>query len=91
VFEEPACRGLQGPRAELEQALARVECGESEAIVVTRLHRIGYSLAHALATIERIQAAGGTFVSVLDRIDLSTTDGRQALRILLSVVAFCAR
>jgi DNA invertase Pin-like site-specific DNA recombinase len=85
VFEEPARRPYQRPRVALEEALARVESRECEAIVVTRLHRIGDSLDNALCAIDRIQAAGGTFVSVLDGIDLSTADGRHVLRILLSV------
>ena len=77
--------GQCGPRTALDQALARVESRESSGIVVTRLHRIGASLGEALDTIERIQAAGGTFVSVRDGIDLSTPGGRLVLRVLLSV------
>jgi DNA invertase Pin-like site-specific DNA recombinase len=39
----------------------------------------------AVDTIERIQAAGGTFVSVCDGIDLGTPSGRLILPLLVSV------
>ena len=43
------------------------------------------SLTDALAAIDRIQAAGGTFVSVQDGFDLSTDTGRLVLRLMLSM------
>ena len=69
----------------MREALHRVESGESDGIVAARLTQIGPSLGEALRSVERIQAAGGTFVSVGDGIDLSTPTGRLILRLLLSV------
>ena len=85
IFEEPASACSGGATA-LEHALARVESRESGGVVVTRLHRVAATLDEALEAIARIQAAGGTFVSVRDGIDLSTASGRLTLRVLLSVV-----
>jgi DNA invertase Pin-like site-specific DNA recombinase len=70
----------------LQTALERVESRESDGLVVARFSHMGPSLADALATIERIQAAGGRFASVADGIDLDTPTGRLLLRLLLSVV-----
>ena len=69
----------------MREALERVESGESDGIVAVRLTQFGASLREALRSIERIEAAGGTFVSVGDGIDLSTPTGRLILRLLLSV------
>ncbi len=85
ILEEapPICSATARPQ--LQRALGRVESGESDGIVITQLNQIGGTLEYALAAVERIQAAGGTFVSVRDGIDLSTPTGRLILRLLLSV------
>ncbi|HYB28868.1 MAG TPA: recombinase family protein [Solirubrobacteraceae bacterium] len=85
IFEEPV--GGRSPDAApaLRQALDRVEARESDGIVITRLDQIGDSLADALDSIERIQAAGGIFVSACDGVDLSTSTGRLIFRLLLSI------
>ena len=85
VFEEPACTEPADAAPLLHEALARVESQESDGIVIARLNQIGCSRRQALAAIERIQAAGGTFVSIGDGIDLSTPTGRLTLRLLLSI------
>jgi DNA invertase Pin-like site-specific DNA recombinase len=54
--------------------------------VVARLNHLAVSLSAALDAIERIQSAGGTFISVGDGIDLGTPTGQLMLRLLLSVV-----
>ena len=77
--------GVPASAARLREALERVESGESDGIVAVRLTQFGASLREALRSIERIEAAGGTFVSVGDGIDLSTPTGRLILRLLLSV------
>ncbi len=85
VFEEFDQSGGRRDRPLLTRALERVERGESQGIVVAKLDRFGRSLVDGLAAIERIQAAGGTFVSVQDGLDLSTDTGRLVLRIMLSM------
>ncbi len=66
-------------------ALERIESRESDGLVVARLAHLGTSLEDAVVAIERIQAAGGRFLSIGDGIDLSTASGRLVLRILLSL------
>ena len=85
VFEELDESGARADRPLLERALARVEAGTSQGLVVARLDRFGRSLIDGLAAIERIQRAGGTFVSVSDGFDLRTETGRLIMRIMLAM------
>lgn len=85
VFEERVGDRSTDAAPALRQALDRVEARESDGIVITTLNQIGDSLADALHRIERIEAAGGIFVSVWDGLDLSTPTGRLILRLLLSL------
>jgi hypothetical protein len=88
VVEEPVVAGSRQRRVALREALERVESRESDGIVVARLNRVGGSLDDALEVVERVQAAGGTFVSVCDGVDLGSPAGRPVLRLLLSVAAW---
>lgn len=80
IFEEPP-----GETTVLNSALRRVESGESDGLLVVRMRDLGRTLLEALRAVERIEAAGGTFVSVGDGIDLSTPRGQAILRVLLAV------
>jgi site-specific DNA recombinase len=75
-------------RPAFDQMLARVEVGESGGVIVARLDRFGRSLVGSLAAIQRIDDAGGKFVSVSDSFDTSTPNGRLILRIMLSLGEF---
>jgi DNA invertase Pin-like site-specific DNA recombinase len=46
---------------------------------------LGSSLAEVLTVVERVQAAGGRFLSVSDGIDLDAETGRLALRVLVAL------
>lgn len=86
VFEEPAPAGSAAGGSRLRAALERVESGESDGLIVARLKHLGSSLGEAVAVLERIQAAGGTFVSVRDELELGSPSGRLILRLLVSVL-----
>ena len=85
VFEEFEESGGRADRPLLMQAISRVESGLTDGIVVSSLDRFGRSLMDGLAAIDRIQAAGGTFVAVGDGFDLTTDTGQLVLRIMLSI------
>jgi DNA invertase Pin-like site-specific DNA recombinase len=88
VFEELDESGARADRPKLLQAIGRVEAGLSDGIIVAKLDRFGRSLRDALDHIDRIQSAGGTFVSVQDNFDLSTDHGRLMLRMMLAFAEF---
>lgn len=86
MFQEPASATMDDPRSLLRRAVERVESRESDGVVAARVTHLGRSLEEALSAVERIEAAGGRFVSVCDGIDLGTASGRLVLRVLLSVL-----
>jgi DNA invertase Pin-like site-specific DNA recombinase len=85
VFEELNQSGGRDDRPKLMRAIERVECGESNGLIVAKLDRFGRSLLDGLRAIQRIEEAGGTFVSVQDGLDLTTPTGKLVLQILLSI------
>jgi site-specific DNA recombinase len=70
-------------RPVLNEAMRRVEAGESGGIVVYRADRFGRTLIDSLGLIKRITDAGATFASVEDGFDLSTHGGRMAMKMML--------
>lgn len=88
VFEELDQSGGRADRPKLLVAIERVEAGQSDGIVVAKLDRFGRTLVDGIRLVERLQAAGGTFVSVADGFDLTTETGRLVFRIMLSLAEF---
>jgi DNA invertase Pin-like site-specific DNA recombinase len=84
VFVELDESGGRADRPMLLRAIERVEAGHSGGVVVAKLDRFGRSLLDGLSAISRIEAAGGTFVSVQDGFDLDTPTGRLMLRMMLA-------
>jgi DNA invertase Pin-like site-specific DNA recombinase len=86
VHEELDESGKAGHRRKLlEEAIARVERGETDGIVVWKADRFGRGMLDGLAQMQRITAAGGRLVAVADGLDTSTETGRLVLRIMLSI------
>jgi site-specific DNA recombinase len=85
IFEELDESGGRPDRPLLLEAVRRVESGESDGIVVAKLHRFGRSFLDGLAMIARIQRAGGTLISVQQGLDLKTPTGKLVSRVLFAV------
>jgi site-specific DNA recombinase len=86
LFEELDESGKGGHRRPLlEEAIARIERGESDGMIVWKADRFGRDLIDGLVQIRRIRDMSGVFVSVYDNLDTSTSTGRMVLRIMLSI------
>jgi site-specific DNA recombinase len=77
--------GSNAARPGFQAALARVEAGETDGIVVTKLDRFARSVADAAVAIRRLRDAGGQLVSVEDNFDSSTPMGRFAVNMILGL------
>ena len=62
------------PRKELNKLLGILKVGDS--LVVTRLDRLGRTLKELLSIVEYLSRKGVHFISVIDKIDTSTSIGR---------------
>ena len=69
----------------LDEALRRIESGETDGLVVGRLADLGPNLSEAVAAIDRIMAAGGTLLSVSDAIELGPNTGALIWRLLVAL------
>jgi DNA invertase Pin-like site-specific DNA recombinase len=85
VFIELDESGARADRPLLTAAVARIEAGISDGLVVSKINRFGRSLLDGLSAIERVRVAGGTFFSVQDDMSTATDTGRLVLRIMLSM------
>jgi DNA invertase Pin-like site-specific DNA recombinase len=81
--------GGKASRPEFDLALAMVERGDADGLIVAKLDRFMRSLSHGVATIERIEKQWGRkFVSVTESSDTSTASGRLILNVLMSFAEF---
>ena len=62
------------PRKELNKLLGILK--EGDTLVVTRLDRLGRTLKELLSIVEHLSQKGVHFISVIDKIDTSTSIGR---------------
>jgi len=63
--------------------MERVRSGQSGAIIVAKLDRFARSLLGALDVLQELDSHGAALVSVQERIDLSTPQGRAFMRMML--------
>jgi DNA invertase Pin-like site-specific DNA recombinase len=80
ILSELNRSGSSTQRPQLQTALDRIERGESDGIIVTRLDRFGRTVTDALRTLEAIEAAGAKLVS----LDSSGGFGRALSTILFA-------
>ena len=70
-------------RPVFNQVLARIERGDSDGVVVAKLDRFARTLTGALEALQRIDKAGGEFVSVAEGFDPTTSPGKAMMRVAL--------
>lgn len=77
--------GGKADRPGFQAALARIESGESDGIVVAKLDRFARSVADAAEAMRRIEAAGGALLVAESSLDTSTPFGRFAMHMMLAM------
>src|SRR5262249_59341367 len=84
-FEDLDQPGSRYERPGFQAALASVEEGRADGIAVAALDRFARSVPDAAVALRRLEAAGGTLVSVRDSLDTSTPIGRFAPAMMLAL------
>lgn len=85
IFEEQASGGNRA-RPVLARVLERI--GKGDTLVVVRIDRLARSLSHLLEVIERLEAKGAFFRSLLDPIDTASPQGKFTLQVLGAAAEF---
>jgi DNA invertase Pin-like site-specific DNA recombinase len=78
--------GAKAQRPILGAAIERVERGEAAGIIVAQLDRLSrMDVVDALATIRRIESAGGQVIAVAENFDAATPEGRLGRNVFLAL------
>jgi DNA invertase Pin-like site-specific DNA recombinase len=88
VVSEVASGKAADGREGLQEALGRLDRGEADVLVVSRLDRLTRSLLDFARIVERAQAGGWSLVVVEQAFDLSTSHGRAMAGMLAVFAAF---
>lgn len=77
--------GRSADRPDLDQALAILEAGEADGIIVAKLDRLCRSVTRGLHVVSWLQQHNKHLVSVSETIDTTTANGRLFLTLLLGL------
>jgi DNA invertase Pin-like site-specific DNA recombinase len=91
VVHEYADRGISGSkssRPQLNRLMEHATAKRFDAVLVWKLDRFGRSVRHLVNAIAELEAAGVSFVSLKDSIDLSTPQGRLMFQIIAAMAEF---
>lgn len=80
--------GKTSSRLRLNQLLQDMRENKFDAIMVTKLDRIGRSLKHLLSLFDEFQSKGISFIAVTQNIDTSTAAGRLQMQIMGAFAEF---
>ncbi|MDJ0920369.1 MAG: recombinase family protein [Henriciella sp.] len=75
-------------RPALQQLLEDIDAGRVDMVVVYKIDRLTRSLSDFARLVDRLDAAGASFVSVTQQFNTSTSMGRLTLNVLLSFAQF---
>ena len=88
-FDDGGVSGGTLDRPALQRLLVEVEAGRVGMVVVYKIDRLTRSLADFAKLVERLEAAGCSFVSVTQAFNTSTSMGRLTLNVLQIGRASC--
>lgn len=87
-FDDGGLSGGTLERPALQALLEEIDAGRVDMVVVYKIDRLTRSLADFARIVERLEAAGASFVSVTQSFNTSTSMGRLTLNVLLSFAQF---
>ncbi|MCV2880387.1 recombinase family protein [Sedimentimonas flavescens] len=87
-YDDGGISGGTLERPGLQRLLADIDAGRVEMVVVYKIDRLTRSLADFAKLVERLEAAGCSFVSVTQAFNTSSSMGRLTLNVLLSFAQF---
>jgi DNA invertase Pin-like site-specific DNA recombinase len=88
LYDDGGFSGGNLQRPALQRLLADITAGRVNTIVVYKIDRLTRSLADFAKIVDRLDAAGGSFVSVTQAFNTTTSMGRLTLNVLLSFAQF---
>lgn len=86
--EEPARSGKNMERPKLQAALADLDAGRAQVLVVSRLDRLSRSMLDFSNLLRRSQDEGWALVVLNPTLDLSTSEGRLVANFLMAFAEF---
>ncbi len=87
-YDDGGVSGGTLDRPALQRLLAEIDAGRVDMVVVYKIDRLTRSLADFAKLVERLDAAGCSFVSVTQSFNTATSMGRLTLNMLLSFAQF---
>lgn len=87
-YDDGGASGGNMDRAALQKLLEEIDAGRVDMVVVYKIDRLTRSLADFAKLVDRLDAAGASFVSVTQQFNTSTSMGRLTLNVLLSFAQF---
>jgi DNA invertase Pin-like site-specific DNA recombinase len=88
VYDDGGFSGGTLDRPAIQRLLADIDAGRVDTVVVYKIDRLTRSLADFAKIVERMDAAGASFVSVTQAFNTTTSMGRLTLNVLLSFAQF---
>lgn len=88
AYDDGGFSGGNMDRPALVKLLAAVDAGQVDTIIVYKVDRLTRSLPDFAKIVERLDAAGASFVSVTQAFNTTTSMGRLTLNVLLSFAQF---
>lgn len=86
-YRDSGGEGREG-RPEWDRLLADVEAGRVSTVVCWRLDRLGLTCSNLVRLLERLAALQVNLISVKDRLDLATPEGRRMANAFASVALY---
>ncbi|MEO1661293.1 MAG: recombinase family protein [Pseudomonadota bacterium] len=87
-YDDGDASGGNMDRKALQILLSEIDQGRVDMVVVYKIDRLTRSLADFAKLVDRLDAAGASFVSVTQQFNTSTSMGRLTLNVLLSFAQF---